>query len=213
MGACDIVGGRIAPVSGVMEPGQDLVAAGYAALKGTSVIAAEKEGELLQRFTRQFVKRCQSLYEIRGLFQIPGISASESNEMRETGFVASLKATSWYYAGDGGIMTALWNYFDKFNLGFEIELRKIPVLQETIEVCEVFDVNPYRLRSEGCVLLTAANGGDLVRELEKREIHAVVLGKVERGIKRQIYNGDIKTFLDRPKPDELYKTQLTGGKL
>ncbi|MBO1722878.1 hypothetical protein HJV72_19570, partial [Extibacter sp. GGCC_0201] len=71
----------------------------------------------------------------------------------------------------------LWDYFDEFGLGFEMELRKLPLLQETVEVCEVFDVNPYRLQSEGCALLTAANGGALVRELEKQDIHAVVLGK------------------------------------
>ena len=197
-------------VSGIMEAGQDLVAAGYIALKGTSVIAAEKEKELLARFTAQFVKRCQSLYEIRGLFQLPGISASEITEGIATEVSAaqvfeSSGAASWCLAGDGGIMTALWDYFDGFGLGFEMELRRLPILQETVEVCEVFDVNPYRLQSEGCALLTAANGGALVSKLEKKGIHAVVLGRTQTGIKRQIYNGGIQTFLDRPKPDELYK--------
>lgn len=188
-------------VSGVMKAGQDLVAAGYIALKGTSVIAAEREEELLARFTAQYVKRCKSLYEIRGLFQLPGISASETTE----GFTG---ATSWCLAGEGGIMTALWDYFDEFGLGFEMELRRLPILQETVEVCEVFDVNPYRLQSEGCALLTAANGGALVSKLEKKGIHAVVLGRTQTGIKRQIYNGEIQTFLDRPKPDELYKVTV-----
>lgn len=197
-------------VSGIMEAGQDLVAAGYIALKGTSVIAAEKEKELLARFTAQFVKRCQSLYEIRGLFQLPGISASEITEGIATEVSAaqvfeSSGTASWCLAGDGGIMTALWDYFDRFGLGFEMELRRLPILQETVEVCEVFDVNPYRLQSEGCALLTAANGGALVSKLEKKGIHAVVLGRTQTGIKRQIYNGGIQTFLDRPKPDELYK--------
>lgn len=197
-------------VSGIMEAGQDLVAAGYIALKGTSVIAAEKEKELLARFTAQFVKRCQSLYEIRGLFQLPGISASEITEGIATEVSAaqvfeSSGAASWCLAGDGGIMTALWDYFDGFGLGFEMELRRLPILQETVEVCEVFDVNPYRLQSVGCALLTAANGGALVSKLEKKGIHAVVLGRTQTGIKRQIYNGGIQTFLDRPKPDELYK--------
>ena len=185
---------------GVMDAGQDLVAAGYIALKGTSAVAAEREKELLERFTPQFVRRCQNLYKTRGLFQLPGVSASE-----EAAIFCGAGAASWCMAGEGGIMAALWDYFDTFGLGFEIELRKLPVLQETIEVCEVFDVNPYRLQSEGCALLTAANGGGLVRELGKKGIHAVVLGRTQAGIKRQILNGEIRTFLDRPKPDELYK--------
>ena len=110
-------------------------------------------------------------------------------------------------------MAALWDYFDGFGLGFEIELRLLPIRQETVEVCEVFDVNPYRLQSEGCALLTAPNGGDLVRQLGKMGIQAVVIGKTKAGIKRQIFNGETETYLDRPKPDELYKDQLTGGKL
>lgn len=192
-------------VSGTMEAGQDLVAAGYIALKGTSVIAAEREKELLARFTPQFVKRCRSLYEIRGLFQLPGISASETDGDLAAEAFKSAGASSWCLAGEGGIMTALWDYFDWFGLGFEMELRRLPILQETVEVCEVFDINPYRLQSEGCALLTAANGGALAGRLEKKGIHAAVLGRTQTGIKRQIYNGEIQTFLDRPKPDELYK--------
>ena len=165
---------RVITASGLMEAGQDLVAAGYIALKGTSAVATQREKELLQRFTPQFVRRCQNLYETRGLLKLPGLSASEG-----AGIFRNAGAVSWCFAGEGGIMAALWDYFDEFGLGFEMELRKLPLLQETVEVCEVFDVNPYRLQSEGCALLTAANGGALVRELEKQDIHAVVLGKTQ----------------------------------
>ena len=174
-----------------MKPGQDLVVAGYAGLDGASQIAREREAVLLEHFTKQFVRRCQ----------IPG---------QNTVFPG---AEVFYEAGaadlepvkDGGIMAALWRLFEEYGLGFEIELRDIPILQETVEVCEIFDLNPYRLRSEGCVILAADNGRDLVRNLNKRGIDAVVIGKVEPGIKRQILNGDIRSFLDMPKPDELYK--------
>jgi len=164
---------------GCMEAGHDLVAAGYIALRGTSVIAASKENELRKRFTGQFVRRCQNLYESRGLFKLPGISASREGEKPENpgssetvreaeAFARRHGAASWCVPGEGGIMAALWDYFDSFHLGFEINLKRLPILQETIEVCEVFDVNPYRLQSEGCLLFTAQNGGDMIASLEKR---------------------------------------------
>lgn len=184
---------------GVMEPEQDLVAAGYIALSGTARLAVLGSEALSKRFTRSFVKQCQEIDKIRGLKTVPGISASG--------------AASWCRAGEGGVMAALWDYFEVFGLGFEIELRRLPILQETVEVCEVFDVNPYRLQSEGCILMTAANGGALAASLEKQGIPAVVIGRTTKSIGRRIYNGEIQTFLDRPKPDELYKIQLTGGKL
>ena len=96
-----------------------------------------KRKELLQRFTPQFVRRCQNLYETRGLLKSsPGLSASEG-----AGIFRNAGAVSWCFAGEGGIMAALWDYFDEFGLGFEMKLRKLPLLQETVEVCEVFDVN------------------------------------------------------------------------
>lgn len=184
---------------GVMETDQDLVAAGYIALSGTARLAVLGSEVLSKRFTRSFVKQCQEIHKTRGLKTVPGISASG--------------AASWCMPGEGGVMAALWDYFEVFGLGFEIELRRLPILQETVEVCEVFDVNPYRLQSEGCILMTAANGGALAASLEKQGIPAVVIGRTTKSIGRRIHNGEIQTFLDRPKPDELYKIQLTGGKL
>ena len=43
-------------------------------------------------------------------------------------------------------------------MGFEVDLYRIPVRQETIEVCERYELNPYRLLSSGCVLAAADNG-------------------------------------------------------
>lgn len=182
-----------------MKPGQDLVIAGYIGLRGTSLAAAAREAELLKHFTPQYVKRCQDLSEV---FRLP-----EEAFFRKTG------ATEYKSLSGGGVMNALWQLFSEYKLGFEIELRDIPILQETVEVCEIFDLNPYRLDSAGCVLLSAENGGDLVRDLRNSDVHGAVIGKVKAGIKRQILNGEIISYLDRPKPDELYKIQLTGGKL
>lgn len=174
-----------------MKPGQDLVIAGYIGLCGTAVIAGEKETELLTRLSGQFVYRCKNIF----LNQC----VPERHICEEAG------ATEYEPSGEGGIMNTLWTLFDEYRLGFEIQLRALPIRQETVEVCEVFDVNPYRLRSDGCVVLAAENGGDLVRWLREKEIHAAVIGKVKAGIKRRILNGETESFLDRPKPDELYK--------
>lgn len=183
-----------------MKPDQDLAAVGYIALSGTAELAVSGEEELLKRFTPQFVKRCQSIYETEERVR----AFAQAGE----GILELAGAESCFFAGEGGIMTALWNYFDAFGLGFEMELRRLPLLQETVEVCEVFDVNPYRLQSAGCILLTAQNGGALTERLKKQGIPAVVIGRTSKSIGRRIYNGEIQTFLDRPKPDELYKIQF-----
>lgn len=47
--------------------------------------------------------------------------------------------------------------------------KKIPVRQETIEICEFFGINPYELISSGSMLMAAADGNLLVNELKKQE--------------------------------------------
>ena len=44
---------------------------------------------------------------------------------------------------EGGIFGALWEMAEASGVGLEIDLKKIPIRQETVEVCEFFGVNPY----------------------------------------------------------------------
>ena len=90
-------------------------------------------------------------------------------------------------------------------VGLEIDLKKIPIRQETVEICEYFDLNPYELISSGCMLMAAADGNTIVRELEKSGIHAAVVGKAVKGQDRVLYAAEEKRFLEPPKSDELYK--------
>ena len=106
---------------------------------------------------------------------------------------------------EGGIFGALWEMAEASGVGLEIDLKKIPVRQETIELCEFFDVNPYELISSGCMLMAAADGNTIVRELEKAGIHAVVAGKATAGNDRILYADKECRFLEPPKADELYK--------
>lgn len=85
------------------------------------------------------------------------------------------------------------------------DLKKIPVRQETIEVCEFFGINPYQLISSGCMLMAAEDGNLLVRELEKAGIPATIIGKATAGNDRVLLNEEERRFLEPPKADELYK--------
>lgn len=175
---------------GSIKPGQDLVVAGYAGLEGSITLVRSKEGELLERFSSGF---------------LDSIKKMETELILGPVDWASLGATEWEAAGEGGIMTALWNLSGAYGTGISVVLRDLPLKQETIEICEVYDLNPYRLQSGGCYLLAADNGGGLVRRLADIQIPAVTVGTVDTGIKRQILNGEVRSFLDRPREDELRK--------
>ena len=51
-------------------------------------------------------------------------------------------------------------------VGLEIDLKKIPIRQETIEICEFFDLNPYKLLSGEMCIRDRAEGAELQRVLD-----------------------------------------------
>lgn len=103
-------------------------------------------------------------------------------------------------------MAALWNLSGIYNIGIDVDLRLMPIRQITVEVCERYELNPYRLFSGNCILLAADRGGQLVRALLAEGIPAAVIGCVTKGIARQIRHGEETAgYLERPQPDEIRK--------
>ena len=173
---------------GRMTPGQDLVAAGYVGQEGAARIIREKRMELLEHFSEAFLEP----------EEIPVISRLLSKWKR-------FGVTECEPVGEGGIINALWNLSGAYDVGIGFWLRQIPVRQQTIEICEYYDLNPYRLLSGNCMVLVCDNGIQAVRRMKQEGISAEVIGVVNRGIKREIYNGEGQGFLERPQRDEIYK--------
>ena len=177
--------------TGRMEPGQNLVVAGYAGYAGTVEIVRQKHGELLTWFTESYLDRIMENED--------GTLSGNLERWKAFG------ATECEPAGEGGILSALWNLSGAYMTGIEFSLRQIPVKQETIEVCERYNLNPYRLYSDGCLLFVTDNGGEMVLSLEREGLHAAVIGRVTEGIGRIIRQGERTGYLDRPAADEIHK--------
>lgn len=182
--------------SGIFVPGQDLVVAGAIGKAGVQAALEQKEQEIRSRFAADFVTRVREQAKEK-LNLTPG-------ELAECG------ATEWEYIEEGGVLAALWNLSGAYMQGISFSLLKIPVRQEMIEICELFDMNPYRLWSGESVLIAADNGGDVVRFLDERGILSAVIGKVEKGIARKVLGAGGTGYLERPQPDEIYKLNSSG---
>lgn len=175
-----------------MKPGNDLVVTKWIALEGTTIIAKEKEEELLRVFSPSFVRTAQAFD--RYLSVVP-----------ESKIAVGLQVNAMHDITEGGIFGALWELAEGAGCGLDIDLKKIPVRQESIEVCEQFGVNPYYLMSSGSMLIAAENGQKLVQALAQAGIHSAVIGKATAGNDRILRNGEDVRYLDRPQSDELYK--------
>ncbi len=174
------------------KPGQDILVTKWIGIEGTSIIAKEKEKELLGRFSQAFVDTAKGFDQYLSVLPDSRIAV-------EHGVSAMHDVT------EGGIYGALWEVAEASGIGLEIDLKAIPIRQETIEICEYFELNPYYLISSGCMLMAADQGHDLVRKLQAAGIPAAVIGKATDGKARRIWNGGEESYLERPKTDELYK--------
>ena len=177
--------------SGVFRPGQDLVVAGAIGKKGVRTAVEKKRPMLEDRFCGAFIRGLEKALE-------------EKTEITPE-LLTALGATEWEYAEEGGILTALWNISGAYGQGITFSLLKMPVKQELIEVCELFDLNPYRLWCGDCILIAADHGEDMVQGLAEHGIRASVIGKVEKGIARKMTGVGGTGYLERPQPDEIYK--------
>jgi hydrogenase maturation factor len=174
------------------KPGQEIVMTKWAGLEGTAIIASAKGKELRAKYNQSFIDGAKKLIDFISV--VP-----------EARIARDCKVTSMHDVTEGGIFGALWEIGAASKVGLEVDLKKILLKQETVEICEFYDVNPYMLISSGCMLIVADQANYLVERLKEGGIAAAVIGRITEGNDRVIINEDEKRFLEPPKSDELYK--------
>lgn len=173
-------------------PGQDLVMTGWTAMEGTALLARKHAAELEKRFPLELVDKAKNFDENLELKTVSEIAWKNG-------------ATAMHDVSQGGIFGALWEMCEGAGVGLEADLRKIPIRQETIEICEIYGWNPYCLLSGGSMLIAAGDGQALVSELEKAQILATVIGRTTDKRDKILNNGEECRFLDKPAQDEIQK--------
>jgi len=171
---------------------QDIVLLKWIGLEGTFRAMREKEEELSKRFVPTFLNQIRQMET--QLFSADAIAVA-----KEHGASAMQQITS------GGILATLWEMAEASDVGIEVDLKKMAIRQETVEVCEFCHLNPYQLTSAGSVVIFTEQGEELVQKYEELGIQAILLGRTTADSARVILGGEEKRFLDRPAPDELLK--------
>ncbi len=174
-------------------PGQDIVLSKWIGLQGTALLARRCREKLLERYPAWLVEEAAGFG--RYLSVLP-----EARTARQAGVCAM------HDASEGGILAALWELAEGAGLGLVADLRRIPLRQETVEVCECCGANPYELLCGGCLVMTARDGHSLAAVLREARIPAAVIGKLTQGNDRILRNGEEIRYLDRPRRDAIYET-------
>jgi hydrogenase maturation factor len=184
--------GQLVRVKKKATPGEDIVMTKWLGLEGTAIIASRSMEALKERYPADLVEDAARFYDIMSIAPEAAVAIKS-----DASFVHVLR--------EGGVFGGLWQLASDNGVGLVIDLKSIPVRQETIEVCEYFDLNPYELISGGSLLITTPNGGELVHVLERAKIPASVIGRTTDSNDRLICREDENRYLEPSRGDEIYK--------
>ena len=173
---------------------RQIVMTKWAGMEGSCILAQERE-DLQKVFPETLLHRMRSLGGLLSVKKEAVICAEEGAH-----YLTDLS--------EGGFYAALWRLSKKAQRGLRVDLKSVPVLQETIEIANYFDIDPYRMRSAGSLLAVTDDAERLTARLAESGIYAVRIGELSpdpNDHDKILTNGEEIRYLDLPQPDELLK--------
>jgi hydrogenase expression/formation protein HypE len=183
--------GKLVTTSGA-RPGDDVIMTKKAGIEGTAIIAADKESSLKESLEIEVLEKAKSFVKYISVIK-EGIIAGDFG------------ATAMHDVTEGGVLGAVWEVAEASDAGVIIYKDKIPLAEETIIICNHFGIDPLKLISSGCMLITAQDGQGLVRKLNEGGIEATIIGKITAEKEKILLNNGLEEEIALPDSDELYK--------
>ena len=173
--------------------GQEIIITKWIGLEGTADLAARNQEGLLTRYPAYLVEEAAAFDRYYSI-------------LPEAATAVKSGGCTMHDASEGGIFAGLWEMAEGAGVGLTIDMKKLPLRQETVEVCEFCNVNPYELRSGGSLIIASPEGTAVVEALAAEGIPAVIVGRFTDSNERLILNEDEVRYMDRPQRDEIYKS-------
>lgn len=169
-----------------VKPGMDLIVTKWIGLEEVAMIHSDKDklNVLHTRFSEEYLGVLDNYIDWLTIEDEAAVAMQHG-------------VKAMHDISDGGIFAALWDFAEGAGCGFEVELRAIPVRQETIEVAEFFHLNPYMMKSSGSILMACDNGTELVSEFDRHGIPASIIGKTTDNNAKILRNEDEIRYLDK----------------
>lgn len=178
-----------------IRPEEGIVMLGYAGTEAAYMLLNDKWEALLTRYSAGYLQRLKMLeteLSLRYAFQsLPSESVTYIHTM-----------------STGGVFAALWEIGEGAGCGIEVDIKEIPVHQETIEVCEFFDINPYMALSGGSALVVTPEPERIVSDFSQMGISARMIGQTTVFNDRIVLNDDEVRYLEPPRGDDIYKIYM-----
>ncbi|RLI43120.1 hydrogenase [Candidatus Bathyarchaeota archaeon] len=182
--------------AGGAKPGDKLILTKSAGIEGTAILASDRESQLRKAVDSSTLKRAKEFFKKISVVK-------EAILAFKTGGVHAMHDPT-----EGGVLGGIYEMTDASNVGVKVFEEKIPVEQETVEICEFFQVDPLQLISSGALLVSVdSNLADkIVETLRNHGIEAAVIGEFLKSSSERVIiekSGTAKNMV-RPLSDHLW---------
>ena len=182
------------PVRPVTKPSRSVLMIGHAGAAGCALLSRIHESRLYRRFSTSYIEKMQNLRDLTPARQavLADIARTEPELFL-------------FPVSEGGIYGALWDMCEELDSGITVQLKDIPVYQETVELCDLLDLDLYKLYSAGALLAVTGDPDGLSEKLNAAGVPASLIGCLTETRDRVILKGDEVRFITKPDMDEIYK--------
>ena len=186
-------------VTGGAEVGDLLLLVKGICIEGTSIIAREKETELIARgISPTLIKKAKSF-----IFE-PGIEVLSAARLA----CDSASVHSMHDPTEGGLINGIVEMALASDKEIVVDLQKVPIYEESRVLCEAFELDPLGVIASGALLLavSSANLSNLSKAYTEASIPFQVIGEVRTGPARVVARS--KGSMEELRPfarDELLK--------
>lgn len=171
------------------KAGDDVLITKSIALEGSFILAEKYENLLnLSMEEKEELKEYVASTSVR----------EEAKIVRISGIKALMHDVT-----EGGILGATSELCDVASIGIMLNKSDIPLSNLTQKICNILEVDPYRLISSGSMLIVTPNGRELRQALLQGGVNATFVGKVID--KKGAYIDSEETKQIFAMPDELYR--------
>lgn len=165
------------------EPGWEIIMTKWAALEWTAEAVKNHEEPLKKELPAWFLQQAKDLNEY--------LDVSDELCIASDSGIGSL-----YELSDEGVFGGLWDMAEFSSCGLKVKLSDIPIRQETVEIANILDENPYQLPSKGSVLMAVKNGEAVCEKLCEKGVEAFLIGRFTDSKDRLIIGSEGVRYLE-----------------
>ena len=169
------------------QDGDSIVVTKGIAIEGTALLARERSSALLQAGLPP-----EAIEKAAAFLTIPGISVIEDARIA----CATSRVHSLHDVTEGGLATDLREVALASGLGLAIEQGSVPMLPETLSICQALELDPLGLLASGALLITLppSDVPDLLAALGRGGIDGWEIGLMldpQDGLQMIGYEGEV----------------------